>query len=531
MNVAPRSACRLLIFALAALMINPAHVLAKTLRWAGAGELVSCDPAIGTDTAALVFMAHIYERLVTRDREFALQPSLALSWESPSPTTMRFNLRPGVKFHDGTPFTAGDVAFSIARAREPTSLIKSNTVGIKSAMRVDDLTVDIETDGPLPTLLNQLYLIPIMSRAWTVKHGVTGPANYVAGKENYATRHANGTGPFQLKSFESGGKVVLSAHATWWGKREGNVTEGSYTPIRSNATRLAALVSGEVDLLIDPPVQDLERLRGNTALKLLQIPEPRIILLQFDLGRDELLFSNVKGKNPFKDRRVREAMRLAIDGQALHNKVMRGNSKPIGSMIAKGITGHSELAARPAAFDPVRARKLLAEAGYPNGFGVTLDCTNDRYILDEQICAALATMFSKVGIEASPNPKPKALFFQKIEASKRETSLMLIGYYPTTVDAGALLEGVLHTFNGNGAGDNNTGRYSNPKMDALLQAARVELDSAKRVALLEEIQRLSNEDIAIIPIHQQLPSWAMRHNIDTPARLDNGLDLRWVVVR
>ncbi len=531
MIFATRLACRLLMLGLVALSWLPAMADAKTLRWSGAGELVSCDPAIGTDTAALVFMSHIYERLVTRDRDFALQPSLALSWESLSPTMMRFKLRPGVKFHDGTPFTADDITFSIARAREPTSLIKSNTVGIKSATRVDDLTVDIETDGPLPTLLNQLYLIPVMSRTWAEKHGVTGPANYVGGRENYATRHSNGTGPFQLKSFESGGKVVLNAHAGWWGRREGNVTEGIYTPIRANATRLAALVSGEVDLLIDPPVQDLERLRGNAALKLLQIPEPRIILLQLDLERDELLFSNVKGRNPFKDRRVREAMRFAIDGEALHKKVMRGNSRPIGSMIAKGITGHSEKAARPNVFDPVRARKLLGEAGYPNGFGVTLDCTNDRYILDEQICAALAGMFSKVGIDATPNPKPKALFFQKTDASKRETSLMLIGYYPTTVDAGALLEGVLHTYNGKGAGDNNTGRYSNPKLDALLLAARVELDSAKRVVLLEEVQLLIKEDIAIIPIHQQLPSWAMRKNVDTPARLDNGLDLRWVVVR
>ena len=176
-----------------------------------------------------------------------------------------------------------------------------------------------------------------------------------------------------------------------------------------------------------------------------------------------------------------------------------------------------------------RARKLLAEAGYPNGFGVTLDCTNGRDILDEQICVALAGMFSKVGIDAMRNPK--ALFFQKTNASKRETSLMLIGHYPTTVDAGALLEGVLLTYIGKGAADNNTGQYSNSRMDALIKAARVELDAAKRLALLEKIQLLQNEDIATIPIHQQLPSWAMRRNIDTPARLDNGLGLRWVMVR
>jgi peptide/nickel transport system substrate-binding protein len=520
---------RFLPLILAAFLVASAD--AKTLRWSGAGELVSCDPAIATDTAALVFMGHMYERLVTRDRQFAIAPSLALSWERLSPTATRFKLRPGVRFHDGTPFTADDVAFSIERARETTSLIKSNTVGIKAAVRIDDLTLEIHTEKPLPTLLNQLYLIPVMSRSWASKHGVTGPANYVGGKENFATRNANGTGPYVLKSFESGGKVVLTANPNWWGKMEGNITEGVYVPIRANATRVAAFISGEVDLLIDPPVQDLERLKANPQLKLLQIPEPRVILLQFDQERDELLFSTVKGKNPFKDRRVREAVRLSIDSAALHTKVMRGNSIPTTSLIAKGVTGYSAKADQPARFDIARAKLLLAEAGYPHGFGVTLDCTNDRYILDESLCSALAGMMGKIGIVVSPNPKPKAIFFQKTDAARRETSFMLIGYYPTTADGMVILDGVLHTYTGRGQGDNNTGRYSNKQMDALLEAAQVELDAAKRNALMEEILLLHNQDVASIPIHQQLPSWAMRRNIDTPARRDNGLDLRWVVVK
>jgi len=519
------------LWLLPAALLIAATSNAATLRWSGSGELVSCDPAISTDTAALVFLGHIYERLVTRDRNFALAPSLAVSWEQLSPTTMRFKLRPGVKFHDGTPLTADDITFSVERASQPNSLIKSNTVGIKAVTRIDDLTVEIQTEQPLPTLLNQLYLIPVMSRAWAARNGATGPAHYVSGKENFATRNANGTGPFQLKSFESGGKIVLTSNPAWWGKREGNVTEAIYTPIRANATRLAALVSGEVDLLVDPPVQDLERLKANPQLKLLQIPEPRVIVLQLDVEREELLFSTVKGKNPFKDRRVREAMRHAIDHDALHRKVMRGNSIPTTSLIAKGVAGYSAKAATPVAFDPAKSRRLLAEAGYPQGFGITLDCTNDRYILDEQICAALAGMFSKVGIDATPNPKPKALFFQKTDASRRETSLFMVGYYPTTVDAMVVLEGVLHTYSGRGEGDNNTGRYSNPKMDALLKAAKTELDVGKRNALLEEVQLLHREDVATIPLHQQLPSWAMRRNINTPARQDNGLDLRWVTVK
>ena len=518
-----------LLLALATGLVSTSH--AATLRWSGSGELVSCDPAIATDTAAAVLLGHIYEKLVTRDRDFALAPSLAVSWESLSPTLTRFRLRPGVRFHDGTPLTADDVAFSIERAREPASLIKANTVGIKSAVRIDDLTLEIHTAQPLPTLLNQLYLIPVMSRAWAVKNGVGGPANYVSGKENFATRNANGTGPFRLKSFETGGKVVLTINPAWWGRREGNVTEGIYLPIRSNATRLSALVSGEVDLLIDPPVQDLARLKSNPQLKLLQIPEPRVIVLQFDLERDELLFSTVKGKNPFKDRRVREALRHAIDADALHRKVMRGNSIPTTSLIAKGVAGYSAKAAAPVEFDLVKSRRLLTEAGYPQGFGVTLDCTNDRYILDEQICAALAGMFSKVGITVTPNPKPKALFFQKTDASRRETSLLMVGYYPTTADAMIVLDGVLHTFTGRGEGDNNTGRYSSRQMDALLAAAKVELDPARRDALLEEIQLLHRHDVATIPLHQQLPSWAMRRNVSTPARQDNGLDLRWVEVK
>ncbi|MBL8520322.1 MAG: ABC transporter substrate-binding protein [Betaproteobacteria bacterium] len=503
---------------------------AATLRWSSAGELVTCDPHSVTDTSGVVMTGHVYEKLVEFDRDYKLAPALATSWERVSPTVMRFQLRHGVTFHDGTPFTANDVVFSVNRIRHPNSLFKSVAVGFADPRRVDDYTVDIVTERPLPTLLNQLAILPIMSRAWAEKHKVTEPANYAAGKDHYATRNTNGTGPFRMVSYESGGKVVFAANPRWWGKRQGNVTDATYVPIKSNATRMAALMSGEVDLLTDPPIQDLERLKKVADVKLLQINEARVIFLGFDVARDELKHASVKGRNPFKDRRVREAVRLAIDTRLIEQKVMRGHARAIGSMISEGIVGYSARAAVPHLPDLARAKKLLAEAGYPDGFSVTLDCTNDRYILDEQLCTAVAGMITRIGIVTTANPKPKAIFFQRVDVANRDTSLFIFGAFPTTVDAHTILESYLHSIV-KGRGDFNSAGYSNPKMDALVTASLSELDTATRNRIIEEALMLNKEEAAYIPLHQQRPSWAMRKTIDTPARLDNNLDLRFVTVK
>ncbi len=503
---------------------------AATLRWSAAGELVTCDPHSVTDTAGVVLTGHVYEKLVAFDRDYKLAPALATSWERVSPTVMRFTLRRGVTFHDGAPFTARDVVFSIQRIRHPHSLFKGTTNGFKEARLVDEHTVDITTERPLPTLLNQLALVSIMSQSWSQRHKVSEPANFAAGKEHFATRNANGTGPYRLVSYESGGKAVFEAHAQWWGKREGNVTKATYVPIKSNATRMAALISGEVDVLTDPPVQDLERLKNAGGIKLLPIDEPRVIFLGFDVARGELKYSNVKNKNPFKDRRVREAVRLSIDTRLIEQKVMRGHARAIGSFVAQGITGYSERVAAPHQPDTMRARQLLSEAGYPNGFTVTLDCTNDRYILDEQLCAAVAGMMARVGIIVTPNPRPKSIFFQKVDASNRDTSLFIYGAFPTTVDAHTVLDSYMRTTTAD-HGEFNTAGYSSPKMDALIDAALAELDPAKRNEFIEDALRLNNEEVIYIPLHQQRPSWAMKRTIETPARLDNNLDLRFVVVK
>jgi peptide/nickel transport system substrate-binding protein len=514
----------------AALTITAMCANAATLRWSAAGELVTCDPHSVVDTAGLVMTSHMYEKLVEFDRDYKLAPALATSWELISPTVTRFNLRRGVTFHDGTPFTAADVVFSIERLRHPNSQFKSSAAGFGTPRRIDDFTVEIVTDHPLPTLLNQLANMGIMSKAWSEKNKVTEPANYAAGKEHFATRNANGTGPYRLASYESGGKVVFAAYPRWWGKREGNVIEATYVPIKSNATRMAALMSGEVDLLTDPPIQDLERLKKVANVKLLPIDEARVIFLGFNLHHDELKHSSVKGKNPFRDRRVREAVRLAIDTQMIEQKIMRGHARAIGAMVAGGITGYSARAAVPHKPDSARAKELLTEAGYPNGFSVTLDCTNDRYILDEQLCAAVAGMITRIGINTTPNPKPKAIFFQKTDVANRDTSMYIFGAYPTTVDSHTILESYMHTTR-LGRGDFNVAGYSNPKMDALIDGVMSELDPAKRDQAVEAALLLNNEEAIYIPLHQQRPSWAMKKNIETPPRLDNNLNLRFVTVR
>jgi peptide/nickel transport system substrate-binding protein len=507
----------------------PASVDAATLRWSGAGDVVTLDPHSTPDAYSDGVLHNVYECLLARDKNYQLVPALAVSWTTLSPTRTRLVLRSGVLFHDGTSFTADDVVFSLTRLGRPASIHREAVVGISEVVRVDALTVDVVTALPLPTLLPQLAYASIMSKSWLLKNGSGEPHDYAAGKESYSARHANGTGPYAVKQHETGTRLVLVANPRWWGRREGNITEATLLPIKSSATRMAALLSGETDLVIDPPPQDLDRLGSNAQLKIIKGAENRVLYLSFDLARDRLLFSSVTDRNPFKDRRVREAVALAIDTGALQKKVMRGLSIPTGTLVPSGATGYSAKAGLPLATNLPRARQLLAEAGYPNGFSVTLDCSNDRYVLDEQLCVALAGMISRTGIQVTANPRPKAIFFQKTDVANRETSLFMIGMGAITADAMMPLDSMLHSTIGN-LGGNNTSGIASPKLDALLDAARIELDPGKRNALLEETQMLVRQEFWTIPLHQQIAPWVMRRNIDVVHRPDNYLDLRWVNV-
>jgi peptide/nickel transport system substrate-binding protein len=505
---------------------------AATFRWAGRGDMQTTDPHSQNENLTNNINSLVYEFLLNRDKKLGLVPALAESWTQVNPTTWRFKLRPGVKFHDGTPFTADDVVFSFERARADTSQLRvyANASGIPK--KIDDLTVEFTTNGPNPIELEHIQTINIMSKAWCEKNRATKPQNFTQKEEMITARQANGTGPYMLKSREPDVKTVLTKNPNWWGIKagvwEGNADEVIYTPIVSDGTRVAALISGEVDLVNDPPPQDVPRLMQTPGIKVMEGMENRIVFIGMDQFRDELLYSNVKGKNPLKDKRVREALYYAIDIEAIKKNTMRGLSAPSGAMLPSPIQTTPELEKR-LPYDKDRAKKLLADAGYPNGFEITLDCPNNRYINDEKICQALAAMWSQVGVNTKVNTMPRAVYFPKLE--KNDTSLYMLGWGGGTIDAIFILQPVLSTKNGKGDGDYNYGRYTNPKLDDLVAKIKVDINPEQRMSEIHAALLAHNAETNHIPLHRQVIPWAARANVTAVHRADNQVIPYWVTVQ
>ncbi len=510
-------------------LICAAPATAKTFRWANDGDVISMDPYARQETFLLTFLGNVYEPLIQRDRNLKLEPALATGWSQPSPDVWRFKLRPGVKFHDGTPFTADDVVFSYERVR--TSQLKATLATIREARKVDDLTVDLVTNGPDPILPQEITTWSIMSKVWSEKNHAEKQAEVANNEDNFAVRNTNGTGPFMLKERQPDVKTVLVNNPNWWGKPEHNLTEVVFQRIANASTRVAALLSGEVDMIYSVPPQDTDRIKKTPHLKVLQTAELRTIYLGFDTSREELVESSVKGKNPFKDLRVRKAFYQAIDEKAIVAKVMRGFGVPTGLMIGPGINGFEPALNQRLPYDPAAAKKLLADAGYANGFEVGMDCPNDRYVNDEDICLAIVNMLSKIGIKANLLAQTKSKFFTKINGPLYNTSFYLLGWTPATYDAHNMLVSLLHSRDKAGAGFINDGGYSNPKLDALIDQIQVETDVEKRAALIHEAQVIVKDDIPTIPLHQQAVVWAARDNIDLAQLADNYFPLRYVTVK
>jgi peptide/nickel transport system substrate-binding protein len=484
------------------------------------------------DPHALALLYHtrvitqVYESLVGRDEQFRLEPALALSWRAVEPLTWRFTLRPGVTFHDGTPFTADDVVFSVERARGPTSQRAFQLKGVTAAKKVDALTVDITLDAPDAVLPEKFYMMPIMSQAWCRQHGVERAQDFNGKQETYAVRHANGTGPFLAERYEPDVRTVLKVHPQWWGradKRTGNIDEATFVSIRSDATRLAALSSGEIDLLLDPPFQDVERLKADPQLGVLQIADLGQQYFTFDQARDELVNGDVKGRNPFKDKRVRQAVYQAIDIDLIVKKVLRGQGTSTGGFLSSRVDGVPPDLDRRLPFDPKAARTLLAQAGYPNGFGVTLDCVNIAY--RENVCQAATAMLAQVGIRTTLRSSPTNQFFPKL--SMATASFIEFGWTPTT-DAWASLNGLFHTWDKGGGGTFNAGRYSNPALDTLIDDIRVEADLTRRRAMIGVALRLVRDELPYVPLYRRTLSWAMSKKVTAVQWPNDSIELRWV---
>jgi peptide/nickel transport system substrate-binding protein len=503
---------------------------AQTLRWSSQGDLQTLDPHSQNELLTNSINAQVYDSLVTFDKKLGLVPGLAVEWTPINPTLWRMKLRPNVKYHDGSPFTADDVVFSIQRAQHEASPFRTYATAMGTPRKVDDLTVDFQLKQFNPIFLFHATTIYIMNKAWTEKHNAATPLDFKNKEDRYTNLNTNGTGPFILVSRQPDTKTVWKRNPNYWGKVEGNVQEVVYTPIKNDATRTAALLSGELDFVLDPAPQDVARLRATPGVKVLDGQENRVVFIGMDQSRDELLYSNVKGKNPFKDIRVRKAMYQAVDVETLKRTVMRGQSMPTGANTPSpmGTYNDPELEKRILPYDAAAAKKLLADAGYPNGFEVQLDCPNNRYINDQSICEALSSMWAKIGVKVNVLAQPRATYFPKAE--KLDVSMYLLGWGGNVTDAETTLTPVLHSRGENGVGYYNWGNYKNPKLDQLIEASSKEPDVKKREQLVKAALREHQEQVHNIPLHRQVIPWAARSNVNVVHRADNWLEWQWVTV-
>ena len=516
----------LFVFALALPLVVFAQ--GKTLRYASAFDPQSMDP----HALALLYqtrvVTQVYEGLVNRGKDFKLEPSLATSWEMVNPTTWRFKLRQGVKFHDGTPFSADDAVFSIERALDKASQRKNQMLGIVAAKKIDATTIDVMTSQPDAVLPDKLYLVGMMSKAWAEKNNVVKPQDYNAKQETFAVRNANGTGPFTLLRYEADVRTTLKANPAWWGKGTsaggGNVDEVHYQVIQADATRLAALQSGQIDFVIDPPFQDLARLKADASLKVVSTDD--IGTQYFALNQHSAEIGDAKGKNPFKDVRVRRALQLAIDTDLIVKQVLRGEGSVTGSFYSPLVDGYlPEFEPRPKA-DAAAARALLKEAGYENGFAVQMDCVNVAW--RAAVCQAAASMLEKVGVKASLVTSPSSVFFPKLSQG---TGFLVEFGWSATPDPWNIFQSLVRSNDGLTAGAFNAGRYSNAKLDALIDGLRIEPNLAKRRAMVQDALRIVQADLPMIPLYRRRHNWVMRPNVEAVQLPNDVLELRWVTIR
>src|SRR3979490_3069036 len=515
------------IASIAAFAMSPAS--AQTLRYANQGDLKSLDPYTLKETTTIAHHGHVYEGLTARDKDLKIVPALAESWETPEPTRWRFHLRQGVKFHNGDPFPADDVIFSADRVRAKGSNFGTNVPADAKFIKVDDYTVDVKLDSPNPILISQWDGWYIMDKKWCEEHNSVAPTPASATTPSYASLNENATGRFFIESHQPGVKTVYKPNPNWWHKPEHNLKEIIFTPIASDATRVAALLSGEVDVIEPVPLQDISRVNASENATVLTGPELRTIFLGMDQIRDELLFSNVKGKNPFKDIRVREAFFKAIDIELIKNRVMRGLSTPSALMVAPQLFELSGDFTRPK-LDPDGAKKLLTEAGYPDGFEVTMDCPNDRYVNDAAICQAIVGMLARIRVKIDLLAQPKAQYFAKVlKPGGYQTSFYLLGWTPGTSDSHDVLNNIMGCRDDpkSNRGEANLSGYCNKQIDEIAAKVLVEPDTAKRDLMIKEAFEIAAKDFAYIPLHQQALAWGMSKKVKLTQRADNQVLLYW----
>ncbi len=492
------------------------HAVAQSLTLALGADVTSIDPHYHLLTPNANVAEHVFDTLIHKDERQRLRPGLALSWKPIDDTTWELKLRPGVKFHDGSEFTAEDVVFSLDRPATIKNSPGPYTIYTKAVVDktiVDPLTVRLKTAGPYPLLPVEVGAVVIVSRKAAAN---ANPEDFNSGKATI------GTGPYRFARWAKGDRIELTRNDGYWGGKPA-WEKVTLRVIPTDAARVAALLAGDVQAIENVPTADHAKLRGNANLALHRVISNRIIYLHIDSNRDKSPHVFDKAgkpldKNPLKDVRVRRAISKAINRQAIADRLMEGLAVPSGQLMPEGFFGHNP-AIKAEAFDPDGAKKLLAEAGYPDGFGLTIHGPNDRYINDDQICQALAQMLTRVGIAAKVETMPASVYFSR--ANKLEFSFMLVGWGSDTGEASSPLKALLATFDRDkGMGTTNRGRYASPKMDGLLAEALRTVDDPKREKLLQEATAVAMGDLGIIPLHHQVNVWATRKGLSYVPRTD-----------
>ncbi len=493
---------------------------AETLRWTRAADALTLDPHAQNDGVTHAVLNQIYESLVWRNADGKLIPRLATEWhlKEGDPTTWVFKLREGVKFHDGADFTAEDAAFTLDRARSDKSNLRQLHADVEKVTTVGDHTIEVKLRAPNVIYPNNLTGTYVLDKGWAEKNGVTDVQDIAAGKDNYAVRHTNGTGPYVLKSREVGVRTILEAYDDHWAEKKPEITEVIYTPIADNATRVAALLSGEVDFLHEVPVQDIDRLKNTPGIKVSVGPENRSIFLGYRVDDAPLASSDVKDKNPLSDLRVREAFDLAIDRDAIKTVVLRGNSVPTGIIVPPFVHGWTEELDAYSKPDVEKAKALLAEAGYPQGFAITLDAPNNRYVNDEAIAQAIVGFLGRIGVKVTLASRPYAQHSPLIV--DRKTDFYLFGWGVPTFDSAYNFNDLVHTREGRYGAYNPTG-YSNPEVDKKIESLGTEIDAAKRDATIDELWKLVKAEHLYLPLHNQVGAWAVRDKFNLEHQPDN----------
>ena len=479
-------------------------------------DVTSMDPHYHNLTPNNNVAEHIFETLVTKDPRSKLKPALAESWRAVDDLTWEFKLRKGVKFHDGGDFTAQDVVFSLDRVpnvpNSPSSFA-TYSKQITDKIIVDPYTIRFKTAAPYPLMPNDMSTIFILS-ARVAKGATTEDFNN--GKA------AIGTGAFKFVRFAKGDRIELARNDAYWGPKAA-WDKATLRIITADPSRVAALLAGDVRAIENVPTADIARIAKSSDLTLYRTVSHRLMYIHLDGNRDRSPFVNGKDgkpldKNPLKDVRVRRAISKAINRQALVERVMEGAAVTTGQLMPEGMFGYTS-ALKPEPYDVEGAKKLLAEAGYPDGFAMTLHAPNDRYVNDEQIAQAIAQLLARVGIVTRVEAMPSSVYFTR--ASKLEFSFMLLGWAADTAEVSSPLKALLATFSPEkGMGTANRGRYSNTKMDEALTQALAIVDDAKRERLLQQATEIAVSDLGIIPLYHQHNLWAARKGVTYAPRTD-----------